>query len=841
MLETIRYDLAFALRGMRRRVGFTAVVAGTLALGIGANSMMFGILDRLLLRAPAHIADPDRVVLIHSRRLGNEDHQTTQSYGLYKAMAEQVSDFADVAVATPTNLTRRIYYPLGRGPTATRVAGSLVSASYFPTLGVRPALGRFFLPDEAREDNAQKLAVIGYAFWQRQFAGRRDAIGQPLEIGTARYTIVGVAPQGFSGTELGEVDVWLPITAADGLRFDNTPTWTTTSSAQWLFIVARLKPGARPERAASQATSAFRSWSLARATDQAPRTRASVDSQVVELGSIIPGKSISSFGVSATSSEVRISKLLAAVAIVVLLITSANVANLLLVRSLSRRREIAVRLALGVSRNRLVAQLLIEGVLLAMVGAVGALALTEVGTRAVRGWLLGEGAWPGSAIDLRVLTFTGVVALLTGILTSLVPALQASRPELTQALKSGAREGSVQRSRTRAVLLVAQAALAIVLLAGAGLFVRSLRNVGALNLGLDADRVLVARISQGSVGLSNADSRRLFSEFSTRAAVLPGITASAVAIGLPFSMSWGAKVIAPGRELPRLQTNPMQYAVTARYFETLGIRLVAGRLFTDADRAGAAPVMLINETMARVYFPAANPVGACLKIGADSMPCTTVVGVVTNTRRQDLVEGLVPQLYRPLDQLPASVTDGIVSFFGYTLVARTRGNADALAESLRRAMQSVGAQVPYATVTSMRRLLENKTRAWELGARVFTAFGALALVLAAVGLFSVVAFTIGQRMHEFGVRSALGAQAADLLRLTVVRGLTPAAIGIVVGVLLSLGGGRFVAALLFETSPRDPVVLGGASAVLFVAAIVASLIPAVRATRVDPTIALRSE
>jgi putative ABC transport system permease protein len=825
---------------MRRRPGFTAVVAVTLSLGIGANSMMFGILDRLLLRAPAGIADPDRVVIVNTHRPGASSYQTTQSYGLSTALA-RVSDFEDVAVATATSVTRRVYFPLGRGASAGRVVGSLVSASYFPLLGVHPALGRFFAASEERDNDAQKLAVIGYGFWQRQFGGRTSAIGQTLEIGSARYTIVGVTPEGFSGTELSDVDVWLPITAADGLRFDKSREWTTTDNSQWVSVFARLKRGARLERAAAQASAAMRSWRSAQHADLSPSLRGDIDSTVVVLGSIVPGKSLSSFGVGAKSSEVRVSKLLAAVALMVLLITIANVANLLLVRALSRRREIAVRLALGVGRRRLVVQLLTEGVLLAVLGGVGALVLTEAASRVVRVWLLGDGAWTGRAIDVRVLVFTMVVALAAGILTSLVPALQTSRPDLTQALKAGAREGSVQRSRTRSVLLVAQAALAIVLLTGAGLFVSSLRNVAALDLGLDVDHVLVAQISQGSVGLSNAESRRLFAEFEARAAALPGVRSAAVSVGLPFNLSWGQSVTAPGRTLPKLQTNPLQYIVTPGYFDALGIRLIAGRVFTNADRVGAAPVMVINETMARVYFPATNPVGACLKVGADSMPCTTIVGVVTNTRRQSLVEGLVPQFYRPLDQLAAAVTDGTVSFFGYTMVVRTRGDAASLVEPLRRQMQGVGSQVPYATVVPMRALVQRQTRAWELGARVFTAFGSLALALAAIGLFSVVAFTIGQRMHEFGVRSALGAQSADLLRLTVVRGLAPAAIGIVTGVFLALAGGRFVGGLLFQTSPNDPIVLGGASAVLFAAAIVASVIPAVRATKVDPTIALRSD
>ena len=841
LLEAARYDLAFAVRGIRRRPGFTAVVAATLAMGIGANTTMFGILDRLLFEAPAHIVEPDRVVLFHVHTIGSTDYQTTQSYGLYRALEAGVSDFASVAVATPASSTRRIYYPLGRGPTATRVAGSLVSGTYWRTLGVRPAAGRFFQPDEETVNAPQKLAVIGYAFWQRRFAGRRDAIGQTLEVGTGRYTIVGVAPEGFTGTELGDVDVWLPITAAEGLRFDHTPEWTTTSRSQYLHIIARLQPGASAERAAAQATAAYRSWRVASATDLSARERARIDSETVALGSIIPGRSLSSFGVAANSAEVKTSKLLAAVAVVVLLIACANVANLLLVRSLSRRREMAVRLALGVGRRRLVSQLLVEGMLLALLGGVAALAVTEVGTRAVRGWLLGEGAWSGGVVNPRVLAFSAVVALLTGIITSLVPALQASRPDLTSALKAGSREGSVQRSLTRSVLLVTQASLALVLLTGAGLFIRSLRTVAALDLGLDVDHVLVAQISQGSVGLSNADSRRLFDRFMERARGLPGVQASAVSVGLPFSLSWGTSVSIPGRELPRDRQSPFQYAVTPDYFETLGIRLVAGRPLTTADRAGSAPVMLINEAMARRYFAGVNPVGACMRVGADTMPCTTIVGVVTNTRRQDLVEDPLSQLYRPLDQLAPAITDRTVGFFGYTMIVRARGDAALLVEPLRRAMQATSSLVPYATVHTMRETLGGQTRGWELGARVFTVFGGLALVLAGVVLFSVVAFTVGQRMHEFGVRAALGAQASDLLRLTIVRGLAPAALGIATGVALTLAGGQFVASLLFETSPRDPVVLGGASAVLFLAALVASLVPAWRVTKVDPTIALRAD
>jgi len=839
LTEAIRQDVHFALRGIRRRPAFTAVIATTLAFGIGANTMMFGILDRLLLQAPPHIADPDRVVMFNNHQRGSDGFQTTQAYGVYKALRADVTDFADVAVATPANLSRRAYFPFGQGMTASRVGGSLVSGNYFSLLGVRPALGRFFTAEEERDENPQNLAVIGHGFWKRQFAGRSDVIGEVLDVGAKKYTVVGVAPAGFTGTELGDIDVWLPVTAAEDLRFARGPDWATSANSSWIYVIARFKPGASLERAAAQAGASYRSWTAQHLTNPSAKALAVNDSQVAVLGSIIPGRSLSGFGIGASSSEVKVSKLLAAVAIAVLLIACANVANLLLVRALARRRETAVRLALGVGRRRLVGQLLVEGLVLAGLGAIGALVVADIGSHAIRVWLLGDGAWTGTSINSRALAFTAGVAVLTGVVTSLAPALEASRADLNSALKTGGREGSVNRSRLRSSLLVAQAALAIVLLSGAGLFIRSLNKVAELDIGIDAEHVLVAQMNQSK--MSNGESLRLFEDFALRAKQIPGVTASAVTVGLPFGLSWGTQLFLTGRETPKLKNNPFQYAITPEYFDALGVRLLSGRRFTEGDRLGTSLVAVVNEELARRYWPGQSPIGVCVKVGADTMPCTTVVGVVSNTRRQSLIEEPVAQIYRPLDQLPESETKRTVGFFGYTLVVRAQRDAAALAEPLRRAMQSAGPSLPYANVRRMRQMFESQTRPWELGARVFTAFGALALALAAVGLFSVVAFTIGQRTHELGVRAALGAQSSDLLRLTMARGLWPALVGIAVGIGLALAGGRFVGALLFEVSPRDPIVLGGASAALFAAAIVASLIPAARVRRVDPTIALRTE
>ena len=841
-LELFGQDVRYAARGLRLRPGFAAMVILTLSLGIGANVTMFSILDRLLLRAPSHIVDVDRVVQVHSRWVRSPNVQSSHPYVLYKDFLAGVSEFEQVAVTTPSSVVDREYYPLGRGSSATRIPGAQVSASYFKLLGVRPHRGRFFQDDEASETNPQQVAVIGYGFWQRQFGGRDDAIGKSLELGTNRYAIVGVAPKGFTGVELSDIDVWIPIAAANGLRFAKGADWATTRNSQWLSIIARLKPGASQERARAQATAVFRAGERERfASSTNARNRASADSQSVELSSILPGKSIKAFGLSARSAEMRVSQLLAGVSFIVLLIACANVANLLLVRALGRRREIAVRLALGVGRARLVRQLLVEGMLLSIIGGVGAMLCAQWSSGFIRTMLLGESSWSGSAIDLRLMAFTVVAAIGTGVLTSLLPAMQASRPDLTSALKAGAREGGAARSRTRSVLLAGQAALAIILLAGAGLFVRSLKNVTETPLGIDIDQVLVAGVAHASVGMSNAEAREVFRQVTARATEIPGISAAATSVGLSFGMGWGTRLIVPGREAPMETNNPSQYAVTPDYFKVLGIRLVDGRLFTDSDRAGSELVTVINETAARTFWPGQNPIGQCVKVGADSLPCTTVVGIVTNARRQRLVEQPTSMIYRPLDQLDPSEYDRSVTFFGFSFIARTTRKPSTVAEPLRRLIQSAGPSMPYAEVRPLSDRLGRQTRSWTLGATMFSIFGALALLLAAIGLYSVVAFTVAQRVHEFGVRVALGATGTNLLRLTVVRGVMPVVAGIGAGLAIALVASRLVEGLLFETSPRDPVVFISVSATLLLVAVMASLVPALRATRVDPMLALRSD
>jgi predicted permease len=835
-LDTLRQDVRYALRGLRSNPGFAATVGLTIALAMGANTTMFGIVDRLLFKGPAQIDAPESVVLIETRRAGSPFRNATFSYAAYTDYRDFPGAFSSVAVVSRSNPVS-----LGRGQSATRMSASLASASLFPTLGVRPALGRFFTAEEDDEHQPQNVAVIGYGYWQQHFAGRSDALGQTLDIGTQRYRIVGVAPAGFTGVEFTTVDVWLPISAAAGLRFDSSPTWVTNRSNTWLTIVARIKPGVSDGLVAEQATAVHRA-SLRRRIETDPKVAKYIkpDSEYAELASLVPGKVRGGVNSAVASQDVTVSRLLAVVSFLVLVIACANVANLLFVRGLARRREIAVRLALGAGRGRLIAQLFVEGLLLAMLGACGALFIAYWTSHAVRTLLVGPDAWTGEVIDGRLLAFTGATTVATGLLMSLAPALSASRTDVTRALKAGAREGGGQASRARTGLLVVQAALALVLLTGAGVFLRSVANVNALPLGVDVNHVLVATIKHKAAGLTNAEAHRLFEQFESDVRRVPGVSGAAVSIGLPFALSWGTDLIVPGRAVPPLRQGPAQYAVTPDYFATLGIDVLAGRGFARGDREGTAPVAILNAKAAALFFPQQNAVGQCVKVGSDTMPCATIIGVVANTVRQGL-EDIVPQVYRPLDQLPESYTEGTVSFFGYDLVVRTVTDAAYYVEPVRRTIQGAAANVPYPDVRPMRDLFGQRIRTWELGAKVFSALGVLALLLASVGLYSVLAFSLAQRSHEFGVRVALGARSSDLIRLGATKGLAPIVSGIGVGVFLVLLSGRFVESLLFKVSPHDPSVLGSVSGILLGASMIACLAPTLRATRVDPAVVLRAE
>jgi putative ABC transport system permease protein len=822
-LDALRYDVGYALRQIRRSIGLSAAVIATFALGIGANATMFGIIDRLMLRPPAHIREPDTLQRVELRRKWrNEEYTITGfSYPVYLHFRDRVPAFSSVAMHTYSNS-----WSLGLGANARRIKGTMVSGTYFGTLGVRPALGRPILPGDDVPPNGSPVAVIGYGLWQREFAGERSVIGRPISLGNHQFTIIGVAPRGFVGTGSQPIDVWIPVTAGEGFRFAGEK-WMTDRTSMWLSVVARVRPGVSDAVATAQLTAAYRAGELAGGAKQPDTT------SLGQMTSVLPSRQ------RTLSPERRVAALLGAVSVLVLLIACANVANLLLVRAFSRRREIAVRLALGISRLRLVRQLVTEAVILAFAGGLAAMVVVRWGGAFVQGVLLSDYAWPDSPIDGRVLAFTVAATILVGLITGLVPAVQGSDPHLSHTLREGTRGSGLSRSRTRAILLLLQAAVSVVLLVGTGLFVRSLRNVNGVNLGVDVNRLLIGTIDLRSVGIDSAAADDYFDRAKENASRLPGVAAVTLADAAPFGeWSLGMELSVPGLDsLPEHSESPYRSIVAPNYFATVGTRIVQGRAFSDADaRPGAAPVVIVNEAVARWIWPGKSAVGQCVRVGEKTEPCSEVIGVAQNTHRSEIAQDAEPlQVYQPLGSAKGDARARV-------LVVRPSGSdPDALIEPVRRVMQTAVAGVPFANVRPMRDSLAGELRPWQLGATMFAVFGLIALILSSLGLYSVVAYTVAQRMHEMGVRVALGAQVADIRRLVLAQGLRVAALGVAGGTIVALASGRFVAPLLFRTSARDPVVFAAVIVLLLAVAAVASLVPARRAVRADPLVALRSE
>ncbi|HEX4684902.1 MAG TPA: FtsX-like permease family protein, partial [Gemmatimonadaceae bacterium] len=530
--------------------------------------------------------------------------------------------------------------------------------------------------------------------------------------------------------------------------------------------------------------------------------------------------------------DAKVATWLVGVAAIVLIIACANVANLLLARALRRRREIAVRIALGVSRGRLLMQLITESLLLAAAGGLVGVAIAGWGGTMVRRLLIGEASADASAFnDPRLLGFAALLAIAAGLLTGLAPLLQAGREDVAGALKTGAREGQVHRSRLRRSLLIGQAALSVVLLVGAGLFVRSLANVQNIRMGFDAERLLWISAEMRGMKLDSVPKQQLLDALLDRARAVPGVEQATRALTVPFYMTWDLSLFVEGIDsVSKLGEFTLQ-AGTPDYFATMGTRIIRGRGLTIADAEHAPKVMVVSQSMAKKIWPGADPIGKCVRMNADTMPCFTVVGIAEDTRAEKLSE---PELHYYLSTAQFHPSQGGV-------FVRTSGTAAEQAEAVRHALQRVMPGVSYVTVTPMSTILAPVTRSWKVGAVMFAVFGLLALVLAAIGLYSVIAYNVTQRTHEMGVRVALGAQARDVIALVLREGMVIVLPGVVLGAIIALVTGRWVAPLLFDVSPKDPPVLAAVIATLIGVAVLASWLPATRAARVDPNEALRAD
>lgn len=815
--ESLWYDVRQATRSLLRDRSFAAVVIVTLALGIGANASMFGVIDRLLLSGPALVVDVDQLrrIYVTTQEPGKPEQAISSfDYVTYTAFRQQVPALSAVAAYTGGRDAT-----MGRGLDAEQVRVNYVTSTLFPLLGTRPALGRFFTADEELPPEGEAVAVLDYGSWQRRFGGDPGVIGRTVDIGERAFTIIGVAPKGFTGAELQPVEFWLPVSASVPI-----PDWTTSQNATWLRIVGRLSPEASIAQAATQLDAVYRAAQTVR--EPAPGTRLALRPLWFDQ-----------HGVEA--SEVRVSRWLVGVSVALLLVACANVANLLLARGMRRRREIAVRLALGVSRRRLVRLLLTEGALLAVAGGAAGLVVAYWGMRLLRLTLLDGIAWSGSPVDGRVLAYTAAATFVTALLVGLLPAIRASDPRLAASLASGSAQSGSHRSRLRWGLTTAQAALSALLLIGAGLFVHSLWSIQRLDIGLQPERVLQLSLDWASTGGGTDEERA--AESARRRAVLdgalervraiPGVASAAQGLGTPFYASyWGYPKIPGYDSLPSMPGGgPYMMGVSDGYFETVGTRILRGRGITSADVKGAEGVVVVNETMARTLWPGGDAIGQCFVAVNGQKTCSRVVGVAQDTPRFELRDEPAFQYY----------LSGKQALGGGVLLVRATARPEALAATLRSALLQLDPSLLDVKVELWKDMLAPQLRPWRLGATLFALFGALALIVAAVGLYSVMSYTAASRSREMGVRVALGAQPANVRWLVMRQGLLLGLGGIAVGLLLAIVGGRWVEPLLFGTSPREPLVLGGVSVVLVVVALVASLVPAWRASRVSPSEVLR--
>ena len=826
-LEGFAQDVRYAVRGLRLKPGFTAGVVITLSLGIGANAAMFGIADRLLFRPPNYLADAQNTHRLYFGQMYNgEEFITSNSgYRVYMRLGEWTKSFDRMAAFFFNELA------VGTGDQAREMQIGLMTASTWKFFDARPVIGRFFLPEEDKTPEGAAVAVLAYDYWQTAYGGARDVLGKPINIGRRVYTIIGVAPKGFSGPVLQRSIAFVPITAGVGDLFGGMrdPTrYYMTYNMRWLELLVHRKPGVSVDQATADANAAYRRSYLElldMSKGRGPAGIAEAKPRAI-LASILRDRG------PRQSDESKVATWLVGVAGIVLLVACANVANLLLARALRRRREIAVRLALGVSRGRLLAQLLTESLVLALLGAVGGLAIAQWGGGLLRASFLKDIEMPNAFLDGRTLLFAGALALVVGLLAGFAPAFQSGRADVAASLKAGSREGTFHRSRLRTGLLIGQAALSVVLLTGAGLFVRSVRNVNDVHLGYDPDQVMAVQPEMRGVTLDSAQRVQLRERLMERARAIPGVEGATRTASIPFWMTYQTDIFVPGIDSVQRLGDFITHTGDPDYFRIMGTRLVRGRAFTSADRAGAPRVMVVSESMAKRLWPGKDAIGQCVKMDADTMPCNTVVGIAETIRNGNLTGDVAYQYYVPAAQYNPD---------GGALLVRTRGEARRARETVRRELQREMPGASYVTTRTLRDIIDPNFRSWQLGATMFGIFGALALVLSAVGLYSTIAYTVTQRTHEMGVRVALGAQSGDVVRLILREGLRVAIAGIVLGTLVALAASRFVAKLLFDVPPKDPITITLVAATLLVVAIVACVVPARRAAGVDPNVALRAD
>jgi predicted permease len=818
-LSGVGADLRFAVRTLGKTPGFTAAVLLTLAIGIGATTVVFSAAEGLVLRQ-LPVTDPGSLVLLHEERDGPNDDM---AFGVTVFRYDRYLAYREATATALSGLAAQKFQPFSvrLGNQARAVDGLVTSGNYFEVLGVKPALGRFYTARADMAGGSDPVAVVGYDFWKRELGGAPDILGKTLYVDSRPLTVIGVAPRGFNGAFAGvfAFNVWVPATAYQGPPPGAAIDTASGPHYEWMNLFGRLKPGVDIARA-----NAILHVSGPQVPTVDPDTRVT-DARVKPLTAWPP---------AAQEGLERFLSMLLAVAGVVLLLAAANAAGMLLARGAARRREVATRLAVGASRLQVVRQLLVESIFLcAAAGAIG-IALAWWIMRGLRAW---QPPFPLDSaiifgIDGRVLGVATAIVLGTGILAGLTPALQSTRVELGAAMKEGGLHGGTRRTRARSGFVVAQIALSVVLLALAGLFARSLRKAADVDPGFDTEGVLHAGLDLAPHGYDEQRARLFYGELLDGLRARPEIIAASLSKNPPLSgnQSWSAvKLNGDGSE----EVNVQWSAASVGFMELLRVPLLAGRTFTPADGPDAPPVAVINETLAHRLWPGESPSGVLGRVlEKKSGGELTVVGVMRDGKYFMLLEKPAAFGYVPFQQ-HLSLTP--------FLYVRARGSTS----SALRAAREVLAKLDPNIALQRPKLLASDVDGYRLGFRVEAVlvgiFAVVGLVLAMTGLFGVLAFAVAQRQREFGVRAALGADRRDVMRLVVREGLALAGIGTALGLLGALVAGRLVSAFLFGVSPMDPATLVAVPLVLVAVALLATVVPARRASAVDPMSALRAE
>jgi predicted permease len=825
-LQALWQDICYAVRMLTKNPGFAAVAVLSLALGIGANTTIFTVVNAILLN-PLPVKDISRLVeadTIDSKTLVTTANTTKlgMSYPNFQDYAKENEVFVGLGCFVgPFPLT------WSSGTEPRQIFGQMVSAKYFEILGLHPVSGRFFLPDEDTKPGGNNVAVVSYSLWANKFGSDPNVVGKTLTLNATPYTVIGVAPRGFKGAfTFGNAEqVWIPVSMYPQVlagffkdNFDDRRFLTTT-------MIGRLRDGvslsgaeASLKTVASRLESAFPKDNASRSVALTPLADAAV-------------------GVNNRSQIVLAGGLMMGIVGLVLLIACVNLANLLLAQAARREKEIGLRVALGASQGRVMRQLLTESLVLALLSGVVGLAIAYGGRAAL--WSFRPPFILDGDVDLgfdsHVLFFTLSMALLTAVFIGVAPAIKAAKPNLTEVLNVGGRGGTVgwTRNPLRSLLVVTEIALALVALVGAGLFIRSMQNAQRIDPGFESKNLFVFAFDLGALHYDEGRGQQYFRAAIDRAKTSPGVESATIASNFPLGGGLARTVFPEGQDEASGYRGTLTQLndIAPNFFETLHIPLVFGREFTDADRKDTTQVAIINEAMAKQFWPNENAVGKRFHFFGETL-LREVVGVVRNTVVNAIGEEPQPLAYLPLTQDYAPAV---------TMQVRTSRRPEAVSATVRSQVQSLDTNLALTNMNTIGELIDQGLWAPRMGAGLLTVFGGLALLLAVVGVYGVLSYSVNQQTREIGIRMAMGAQTGRILGLVVGQGIRLAAAGLTLGLLIAFAAMRVLSSLLFGVSAHDPLIFGGISLVLATAAILACYIPARRATKIDPIIALRYE